>query len=138
MLNQEKRKVFAEIKDEYFLSNNSFDEAIKLASTIDIDDTTLATILCISEASLFQYRNRGIEFSLSNKSSNLIHLFIDVHTYLHSISNGDRAFVKQWLKMENDYLGDAPILLMRNPNGITKILDYLKSRSLSVIDKSVT
>ncbi|WP_419904833.1 hypothetical protein [Kiloniella sp.] len=132
MLTQERLSVYGEKKREYSHPTNHFDKAIKIAKDLDIDNTTLATILCMSEAIIFQHKNGDPVSTLSDKSHHLLLLLIDVHTYLNSISNGDISFERQWIKMENDYLGEAPILIMRFPNGLDKILEYLKNRSPSL------
>jgi uncharacterized protein (DUF2384 family) len=100
------------------------------AERLDISRSLLAKVLGVSPATITRLYNGGYLLDQKRKEWDFALLFVRVFRSLDSIV-GDESTARKWLNSENRGLNGRPIELIRNTEGLVRVVQYLDaSRSL--------
>jgi uncharacterized protein (DUF2384 family) len=100
------------------------------ADRLDISRSLLAKVLGVSPATITRLYNGGYLLDQKRKEWDFALLFVRVFRSLDSIV-GDESTARKWLNSENRGLNGRPIELIRNTEGLVRVVQYLDaSRSL--------
>jgi uncharacterized protein (DUF2384 family) len=98
---------------------------LRAADAMGLTARALAEIVGVSEATLSRVRSRKAELAPSSKEGQLALLFLRVFRSLDTLVGGSPEALRQWLASENEHLGGAPASLLRTPQGLVHVADYL-------------
>lgn len=98
--------------------------ALKAASALQINKTTLGRILGLSPASVSRLASGG-ELRPDTKPYELALLLLRLYRSLDSIMGGDRALASEWLASDNRAIGGRPIDRMATIIGLTEVAAHV-------------
>ena len=101
---------------------------LRAAARLGASNRTLARILGVSEASVSRMGSGAYALSADDKAFELALLFVRLFRSLDSITGGDEAVARAWLRNENLVLGGTPIALIETVPGLVNVLGYLDAR----------
>ncbi len=94
------------------------------AERLDISRSLLAKVLGLSPATITRLYSGGYLLDQKRKEWDFALLFVRVFRSLDSIV-GDEATARKWLNSENLGLNGRPIELIRNTEGLVRVVQYL-------------
>lgn len=97
---------------------------LRAAQHLGLSDAELAKIIGTSASSISRVRSaeRGIE--PSTKEGELALLFVRMYRSLDALL-GDADAAAKWLHADNVHLGGVPAELLRKPDGLVHVIQYL-------------
>jgi uncharacterized protein (DUF2384 family) len=102
----------------------------RAAERLDISRALLAKILGVSPPTVTRLYNGDYKLDQRRKEWEFALLFVRVFRSLDSIV-GNKQTARQWLKSENRSLNGRPVDLIRQTEGLVRVVHYLDaSRSL--------
>lgn len=101
---------------------------VRAADILELSSTELARILGLSEASVSRLRRGGFHLARGTKPFELGQVLVRLFRSLDSITGGDDASARSWLRGRNLALGAAPVERMASITGLVATVDYLDSR----------
>lgn len=96
----------------------------RAADRLAISHALLSKILGLSPATISRLYKGDYQFDQTRKEWEFALLFVRVFRSLDSIV-GEDATARQWLKSENRGLNGRPIELIRNTEGLVRVVQYL-------------
>lgn len=106
--------------------------ALNAADRLGFSAKVLGKVLGVSPATVSRMRSRQYALEEESKSYQLALLFIRVYRSLDAITGGDDSVAASWMKNPNLVLGEAPEILIQNPEGLSDVLRYLDTRRAPV------
>jgi len=94
------------------------------AERLDVSRSLLAKVLGLSPATITRLYGGGYLLDQKRKEWDFALLFVRVFRSLDSIV-GDEATARKWLNSENLGLNGRPIELIRNTEGLVRVVQYL-------------
>jgi len=96
----------------------------RAAERLDISRSLLAKVLGLSPASITRLYGGEYQLDQNRKEWEFALLFVRAFRSLDSIV-GDEATARKWLNSENRGLNGRPIELIRNTEGLVRVVQYL-------------
>ena len=96
----------------------------RAAERLDISRSLLAKVLGVSPATITRLYSGNYLLDQGRKEWDFALLFVRVFRSLDSIV-GDEITARNWLKSENRGLNGRPIELIRNTEGLVRVVQYL-------------
>ena len=94
------------------------------ARRLGLSNRDLAQVLGTSEASISRLANeRGLRPGRADGSLAL--LFVRLFRSLDAATGGDEAKARAWFSARNHHLGGVPADLVRSPEGLVNVVQYL-------------
>lgn len=94
------------------------------ARRLGLSNRDLAVILGVSEASVSRLaRERGLRPGRADTSLAL--LFVRLFRSLDAATGGEEAKARAWFGARNHHLGGVPASLVRSPEGLVSVVQYL-------------
>lgn len=98
----------------------------RAADRLDVSKVLLAKVLGVSPPTISRLYNGAYLLDQNRKEWDFALLFVRVFRSLDSIV-GDEATARKWLCSENLGLNAKPIELIRNTEGLVRVVQYLDS-----------
>ncbi len=98
---------------------------VRAARFLALAQSEVAGIIGVSGATLSRLANGQKQLEPGSKPWQLAALFVRLFRSLDAIVGSDDAAARAWLRSENAALGGVPALLMRDPAGLVRAVDYL-------------
>ena len=96
----------------------------RAAERLDISRASLATVLGVSAPTVTRLYSGGYLLDQRRKEWELALLFVRVFRSLDSLV-GNEQTARQWLKSENRGLNGRPVDLIRQTEGLVRVVHYL-------------
>ncbi|PWB49174.1 MAG: hypothetical protein C3F18_10370 [Nitrosomonadales bacterium] len=96
----------------------------RAAERLDISRSILARVLGLSPATITRLYGGEYQLDQNRKEWEFALLFVRAFRSLDSIA-GDEATARKWLNSENRGLNGRPIELIRNAEGLVRVVQYL-------------
>jgi len=96
----------------------------RAARLLGVSQTTLADVLGVSAATMSRIASGQKTLAAGSKPFQLAALFVRLFRALDAIVGSDEA-ARAWLRGPNAGLGGIPIELIRDPAGLSRVVDYL-------------
>jgi uncharacterized protein (DUF2384 family) len=96
----------------------------RAADRLDISRSLLAKVLGVSPATITRLYSGNYQLDQGRKEWDFALLFVRVFRSLDSIV-GDETTARKWLNSENRGLNGRPIELIRNTEGLVRVVQYL-------------
>jgi uncharacterized protein (DUF2384 family) len=96
----------------------------RAAERLDISRSLLAKVLGVSPATITRLYSGNYQLDQGRKEWDFALLFVRVFRSLDSIV-GDETTARKWLNSENRGLNGRPIDLIRNTEGLVRVVQYL-------------
>jgi uncharacterized protein (DUF2384 family) len=96
----------------------------RAAERLDISRSMLAKVLGVSPATVTRLYGGEYQLDQNRKEWEFALLFVRAFRSLDSIV-GDEATARKWLNSENRGLNGRPIELIRNTEGLVRVVQYL-------------
>jgi type IV secretory pathway VirB3-like protein len=104
----------------------------RAAKLLGINNQTLATILGLSDTTVWRMANGGFYLQKGQKEFELAVLFVRLYRSLDAIVSGDDKVAQSWLNNQNEIWDDAPINLIQKIEGLMNVVHYLDSQRARV------
>jgi uncharacterized protein (DUF2384 family) len=104
---------------------------ISAAERLCLSPQIRAAILGVSEATVWRLNIRKVTLEPATKSFELAILLVRLFRSLDTIVGGDDAVAASWVISPNTALGGRPIDILQTPGGLSCVVAYLESRTLS-------
>jgi hypothetical protein len=101
---------------------------LRAAELLEIPGKTLAAVLGVSEASISRARNGTLNLEPGTKAYEFGVLFVRLFRALDSITGGDAAVGRAWLRNANTALGEVPLAAITSITGLVNTVAYLDAR----------
>lgn len=98
---------------------------VRAADMTGITARALGEIVGISESTLSRVRSGKAEIDPHSKEGQLSLLFLRVFRSADAIVGGNAEALRLWLTSANAHLGGVPAELLRTPQGLVHVADYL-------------
>ena len=96
----------------------------RAARLLGVSQTTLADVLGVSAATMSRIASGQKTLVAGSKPFQLAALFVRLFRALDAIVGSDET-ARAWLRGANAGLGGIPIELIRDPAGLSRVVDYL-------------
>ncbi len=96
----------------------------RAAERLDVSKSLLAKVLGVSPPTISRLYSGNYQLDQGRKEWDFALLFVRVFRSLDSIV-GDEATARKWLTSENRGLNAKPIELIRNTEGLVRVVQYL-------------
>ena len=96
----------------------------RVAERLDVSKSLLAKVLGVSPPTITRLYSGNYLLDQNRKEWDFALLFVRVFRSLDSIV-GDESTARKWLNSENRGLNAKPIELIRNPEGLVRVVQYL-------------
>ncbi len=96
----------------------------RAAERLDVSKSLLAKVLGVSPPTISRLYSGNYQLDQGRKEWDFALLFVRVFRSLDSIV-GDEATARKWLASENRGLNAKPIELIRNTEGLVRVVQYL-------------
>ena len=96
----------------------------RAAERLDVSKSLLAKVLGVSPPTISRLYSGNYQLDQGRKEWDFALLFVRVFRSLDSIV-GDEATARKWLTSENRGLNAKPIELIRNAEGLVRVVQYL-------------
>ena len=101
---------------------------MRAADRLAVPNRQLARLLGVSEATVSRMGAAAHQLDSGGKPFELAVLFLRLFRSLDSITGGDTAVARAWLRNENTALGATPIALIDSVQGLVNVVAYLDAR----------
>lgn len=101
---------------------------IRSASKLRLPNSTLASILGVSQATVSRMAKGSYSPKRGEKTFELSVLFVRLYRSLDAIVGGDDEVAGLWLRNPNTALCDKPINLIKSVQGLVNVIQYLDAR----------
>ena len=98
---------------------------VRAARLLDLAQADLAAVIGVSAATLSRLASGQKMLEPGSKPWQLAALFVRLFRSLDAIVGSDDAAARAWLRSDNQALGGVPLVLMRDPAGLVRTVDYL-------------
>ena len=98
---------------------------LRAVDAMSLSGRATAEIIGVSEATLSRVRSGKLHLAPESKEGQLALLLLRVFRSLDAIVGGNAEALRQWLISGNDHLDGAPVELLRTPQGLVHVADYL-------------
>ena len=98
---------------------------VRAARFLAVAQTDLAAVIGVSGATLSRLANGQKQLQPGSKPWQLAALFVRLFRSLDAIVGSDDAAARAWLRSDNTALGGVPLVLIRDPAGLVRTVDYL-------------
>src|SRR5258708_11199800 len=98
---------------------------VEAARFLGVAQQELAGVIGVSGATLSRLARGQKQLEPGSKPWQLAALFVRLFRSLDAIVGSDDAAARAWLRGENSALGGVPLLLIRDPAGLVRPVDYL-------------
>jgi len=99
--------------------------ALRAADLLALQNTDLAKVIGVSNATVSRYRNGSAEISPATKIGELALLLVRIFRSLDPLVGSDTEMRRQWMHSRNKALGGVPAELVLRPDGLVRTLAYL-------------
>jgi hypothetical protein len=97
---------------------------LRAATLLGLSDGDLARVVGTSASSISRVRSSGRGIDPSAKEGELALLFVRMYRSLDALL-GDSDTASRWFRAENLHLGGVPAELVRKPEGLVHVIQYL-------------
>ena len=97
---------------------------VRAARLLGVSQATLSDVLGVSTATMSRIANGQRTLEPGSKPWQLAALFVRLFRALDAIVGSDAA-ARAWLRGTNVSLGGVPLDLIRDPAGLSRVVDYL-------------
>ena len=98
---------------------------VRAARFLGVPQAELAQVIGVSDATLSRLANGQRSLEPGSKPWQLAALFVRLFRSLDAIVGSDDAAAQAWLRGDNQALGGVPLVLIREPAGLVRTVDYL-------------
>jgi transcriptional regulator with XRE-family HTH domain len=98
---------------------------VRAARFLGLAQSDLAQVIGVSGATLSRLANGRKALEPGSKPWQLAALFVRLFRSLDAIVGSDDEAARAWLRSENAALGGIPLVLIRDPSGLVRTVDYL-------------
>lgn len=98
---------------------------VRAARILAVAQSDLAEVIGVSEATLSRVAHGRRHLEPGSKPWQLSGLFVRLFRSLDAIVGSDDEAARAWLRSANDALGGVPLVLIRDPAGLARTVDYL-------------
>jgi len=98
---------------------------VRAARFLAVAQTDLAAVIGVSGATLSRLASGQKQLQPGSKPWQLAALFVRLFRSLDAIVGSDDAAARAWLRSDNLALGGVPLVLIRDPAGLVRTVDYL-------------
>ena len=89
----------------------------------------VASILHLGPESVDQFAREEVALKENSTEWQRALMLVDVYRLLSGLVGGDERHVQSWMRSSNDAFLAAPTDLILRPDGLSKILEYLRQHS---------
>lgn len=97
----------------------------RAADAMGLTSRAVAEIVGVSEATMSRVRSGKAELAPKSKEGQLALLLLRVFRGLDAVVGGSAGAARAWLTSGNAHLGAVPAELLRTPQGLVHVADYL-------------
>jgi len=97
----------------------------RAAEAMGLTSRAVAEVVGVSEATISRVRGGKAALEPASKQGQLALLLLRVFRSLDALVGGDAAALRAWLAGPNDHLHGTPLELLRTPQGLVHVADYL-------------
>ena len=98
---------------------------VRAAELLGLQSNELARIIGVSPATVSRYKSESSGIAPASKTGELALLLIRVFRSLDPLVGSDDEKRKAWMHSPNLALSEVPARLLRRPDGLVRVLDYL-------------
>jgi transcriptional regulator with XRE-family HTH domain len=98
---------------------------VRAARLLGVAQSELARIIGVSEATASRLASGQRALEPGSKPWQLAALFVRSFRSLDAIVGSDDTAARAWLRSDNTALGGVPLVLMHDPAGLVRTVDYL-------------
>jgi hypothetical protein len=98
---------------------------LRAADAMGLTSRALAGIVGVSEATVSRVKGGKAEIAPESKEGQLGLLLLRVYRSLDAMVGGNPEALRAWLTHANDHLHGVPAELLRTPQGLVHVADYL-------------
>lgn len=98
---------------------------LRAAALMDLPGRAVSEIVGISASSFSRIRNGKLRLDPAAKEGQLALLLLRVFRSVDAIFGSNNEAVRGWLRSENRHLAGVPLELLRTPQGLVHVADYL-------------
>lgn len=105
---------------------------VQAAALLDVNNTILARVIGISEASVSRLRSGEYAPKAHTKPFELAVLFVRLFRGLDAIVGGDPGAARSWMRARNLALHSEPMSLIQTVQGLMQVVQYVDARRARV------